>query len=271
MLNTTTEAPNGRGCGTRSKKSAYACCGTSQQGVTIEFFVPDPAIAWPGQFQRGVKILPRTPQEPNGLNDLVIFVGKKHYPSPWDFVEEVRCFGASRKMPPTLPFDKLSPDKSRMIFVHSKAIPAFDYESDKDRPYQYCPHFYTDDDTRQLDLKKWDTAIPGHHVTPETPCAFALRDLAFFVHATTDLKSVTALLRPNEDQLPDEKFTIQMPSFTYGGTVPKTPRLPAFTPDWKVGIFLALPLTHFEFCKEADPATQAKIDAAGFQSVILDY
>lgn len=177
---TTTEPPDGRGCGERDGGVPYACCGFSEDGTPIEFYVVDPAIPWPGEFQRGVKILPRNPQDVDSINDLVIFISKNDYPSPWDFVEETRRFGASRKLSHNLPFDKLMPGKSRMVFIHSRAIPSYQAKY----------------------------PVSNYMTTKE---------------------------------------------------------------DWGVGIFMALPLTHIEYCRQIDEGSQAKAEAAGFKTVVMEY
>lgn len=131
---TTVNPSNGRGCSFRSELSAYCCCGIGPGGMPIEHYLVDPCIPWPGKFQRGVKILPRHRDNPNSINDLVIFVGvgRENYPAVWDYVEETRLFGASRKMPPTLPWEKLTPGQSRMVFVHRLAIPRFTFTLNRD-------------------------------------------------------------------------------------------------------------------------------------------
>lgn len=265
---TTTEPPDGRGCGERDGGIPYACCGFSEDGTPIEFYVVDPAIPWPGEFQRGVKILPRNPKDPESINDLVIFVGKKFYESPWDFVEEARRFGASRKLPHNLPFDQLSPDESRMIFVHSRAIPDFDYECYRERPYYGCSCFWTAQGEAQgegkYDKATWEEAVPGwHYHQLQQPCTHALRDLAFLVHGDIepDPTNVTS----------NVIYQVNMPSFSYQAKYPVSPNYRAIKGDWGVGIFMALPLTHIEYCRQADEGSQPKAEAAGFKTVVMEH
>ena len=59
--------------------------------------------------------------EKNGKNHLLFWVGKEFYPFPSDFIEEVRRFGASKRVPVEFPIQKLSVG-SLMFFVHSLAI-----------------------------------------------------------------------------------------------------------------------------------------------------
>lgn len=272
-LITTAAVPNGRGCGDRDEGVPYACCGISPFGTPIEFFVIDPVHLWPGEFQRGVKILPRNPKNPEGVKDLVVFVGKKFYQSPWSFVEEVRRFGASRRLSNIFPFDKLTPDESRMIFIHSKAIPNFDYEANRDKPCYGCDKCNCLLEDGTYDKELWPPTVPGWH-SPEIdsgvvwhdpaldPCTYALRDLAFLVHGDIepDPTNVTS----------NTTYQVNMPSFSYEAKYPIKPE--SYIPTkWKVGIFMALPLTHIEYARRPDEKSTANAKAAGFETVIMEH
>ena len=221
MLIPTTNPINGRCCGKRQERSVYVCCGANPWGRPIEEHIVDPAELWTDGFQRGVKIVSRT----EDVNDLVVFVGKSFYPSPWDFVEETRAYGASRKVIPTLPFDKLTPGKSNMVFVHSRAIPTFIYTCDREAPLAHC---------HQISMGGWDNAGAGHH-PDESSCTFALRDLTHLIGSK--------MVKLHED---GKNFDVELPAFTYRGKV-----LDAYDEnyhddrefDWQVGVFLTLPLT----------------------------
>lgn len=252
---TTIQPPSGRGCGDRDEEMPYACCGVSKDGMPIEHFIVDPAIPWPGKFQRGIKILPRDPNDPNSIKDLVVFVGEKFYQSAWDFVEETRLFGASRKMSPTLPFDQLTPGQSRMVFVHSKAIPDFEYELNRgDKPLYGCKHLQHWADNKDL----YNDEPPEQHLN-KSLCTHGLKDLAFLVHGDIEPSPIDP-----------EFYLVNMPSFSYDAKYPIKPA--SYTPtEWQIGIFLALPLTHFEFCRKPHQVAQEKARQAGFETVTLEY
>jgi len=261
MIIPTTNPINGRCCGKRQEESVYACCGVSPWGKPIEDYIVDPARIWLPGFQRGVKIMPRLEHTiisaeqsiDDEINDLIIFVGKSFYPSPWDFVEETRGYGASRKVIPTLPFDKLTPDVSNMVFVHSRAIPIFIYTCDRGAPLEHC---------HQIDMGGWDNAGAGHH-PDESSCTFALRDLTHLIGSK--------MVKLHED---GKNFDVELPAFTYRGKV-----LDAYDEnyhddsefDWQVGVFLTLPLTHVEFCRKENVKVARKIQDAGFETIILPY
>ncbi len=115
-------APVPRGCGSRQAGGVYLECGLSPGGLPLESFLVDPPliegeVGTPEWFQPH-----RSPiwYERGGVNHLVIWCGAEHYPNPWDFIEEGRVAGFSRRVPSAIDFSKIGP-MSRMIFVHPQA------------------------------------------------------------------------------------------------------------------------------------------------------
>lgn len=251
-MNATLQVPNGRGCGFRTENSVYACCGFDATGLSIENFIIDPVVYWVSGFKRGHELLVRSTNQ--NISDLVIYVGKEYYPSSWDFVEEVRRFGASRKIAKTVDFNKLTPGISRMIFVHSRAIPNFYYACLGKAPIENCLLRYTLDD--------WSCVVRGWHgdENNNTPCAFALKDLAFISHPELLEKTIMG-----------ESATIQMPSFNYDIVVPEKHPFYVKLEHWSVGAFMWLPLTHFEAKNVLDEKTSYRIAMSGYELKILSY
>ncbi len=105
-----------RGCGKRKSGGVYICTKLSPHGVPIEEYIIDPPEFYGGDRFRVPIIF-----EKNGANHLLFWVGKEFYPYPSDFIEEVRRFGASKRVPIDFPIQKLS-RWSLMFFVHSRAI-----------------------------------------------------------------------------------------------------------------------------------------------------
>lgn len=114
-------SPVKRGCGTRKKGGVYLECGHSPFGAPVEAFLFDPPLKLgiPDEWMKPN----RSPQlfEREGVTHVVIWVGSEFYPNLFDFVEEVRVAGASRRVPSTFDFSKLS-SESRMYFVHAHAL-----------------------------------------------------------------------------------------------------------------------------------------------------
>ena len=110
----------GRGCGKRQKGGVYAEVPfNDSDGYPIEHFLQDPpTIIDPAAM--GVAPVGVTMIERGGVHHLVDWVGSKHYPNVWDYIEETRRLGASRRLPKTLDFSKLTSD-SRILFVHARA------------------------------------------------------------------------------------------------------------------------------------------------------
>lgn len=258
----TANPPNGRGCGYRDEDSVYFCCGQSVFGLPMEHFICDPVIPWVGGWSRGMKILPRK----DGINDLVIFVGRgagsgeELYPYYWDFIEEARLYGVSRKGNKNIPFEKLTPGKSYMLFVHARAIPKFNFEVY--HPEWKVPHHPKCKSPNKLKTDDFGTLPELHNDKNNTVCTFAAKDLALFLH-------------PNDyNDLDDGTYRIEGPSYDYECVYPVIPDKDIKAVNefvWEPGIFLMLPLTHIEAKKKLDPTTTEKINRAGYSVEILEY
>jgi hypothetical protein len=111
-----------RGCGTRKAGGIYIESGLSPYGVPIEELLIDPARTFPDIGTEEWFKPHRTPIlfEHKGAHHLVFWVGREFYQSVWDFIEEVRVGGASRRLPSTFDFSKITA-ASRMFFVHGAA------------------------------------------------------------------------------------------------------------------------------------------------------
>lgn len=139
--------PVPRGCGTRKENGVYAEVGTGPGGrPTEDFLVCPPTKIDPAELgisPVGVKLV-----EHQGVWHIIDWVGSEYYPNVADFIEEVRRFGMSRRLPRTLDFSKLT-DKSRILLVHARAwIENFGAYADywMDGRYNRCPqHIDTHD------------------------------------------------------------------------------------------------------------------------------
>lgn len=241
-----------RGCGTRSAGSTYLCCGQSALGKQIEEFILDPAILWRGAFPKrgGFKIVP----DKRGWNNVAIFIGKTYYKSLWDFVEEARRLGVSRKVTQTFPFDKLTPGKSMMFMVHRYCIPKFGYQLKRKAPLKHC-------------RQKFDNLAVGEQYAifaGDNSCTFAHQDLAWLIH-----NYQRYLNECTDDQDYSPEFRIDMPGWYYEGLKPDCPIEGDF--EWEAGAFMAVPLTHIEYKDRSNKRTENAAKKAGFETVVLDY
>jgi hypothetical protein len=72
--------------------------------------------------KRGVAYLDVPTADAGTVTHVVDRIGLQHYPSVRDFLEEVRRFGLSRRMPGNLDVGRLDPLRSRLLIVHDHAI-----------------------------------------------------------------------------------------------------------------------------------------------------
>ncbi len=137
-----TAIPVPRGCGEREPGGVYIECGLSPYGSPLEDFLIDPPL--PPPEGKGKEELANKPQlwartartdppDPSTehvvmnpgteqpIVDLLLWIGAEFYPYVSDFIEEVRRFGASRKLNPNLDLSQLT-RWSRMILIHPYAL-----------------------------------------------------------------------------------------------------------------------------------------------------
>jgi hypothetical protein len=160
--------PVERGCGDREPGGVYAECGLSSYGYPLEDFLIDPPLPipdgldlvnkpqlWQRLSTTGEPILDA---QDHPIFDLLIWVGAEHYEYCPDFIEEVRRYGASRRLNPNLDLSLLSA-ASRMILAHPKVINTTWQEQ---RPPQGCgkhiqEHTLSDTDAiLDVDEIEWD-------------------------------------------------------------------------------------------------------------------
>lgn len=202
-----------RSCGTRADNALYLCVDVSIYGKPIEYFLVDPV--------KPVDLKPfRTPRiiERESHNDIAIYIGKQYYPFVPDFIGEASVMGISRRIPKSFPIERLTPYKSRMFFVHERAIPLFEYETGKE-----CP--------RNI----------SHSNKPGGTCVFDLWPLSL-------LEKVKG---KHEVTLIDEHSAeVTTPSCTYTAPVPHKPT-PNFEQKkiykYRIGVFAAFWCGHLEY------------------------
>lgn len=201
-----------RGCGSRTENSLYICVPISPFGRPVEYFLLDPP--------KLTNLKPfRTPiiieHKDKKVKDVAIWVGEQFYPFVPDFIEETREMGISRRIPRNFPIEKLTPHKSRMFFIHSRAIPAFGCDTGKE-----CP--------RKLKHDK-DT------------CVFDLWSLS----ALTDFGEKHKVTVIDEDNV-----QITTPSVKYQTSIPHKPPLnleQKKSYPYQTGIFCSFWVSHLEY------------------------
>lgn len=110
-----------RGCGKRKKGGIYAEVPfKDDDGLPFEHFLVCPPIPIQDPKAYGVTPLGVKLIERHGVYHVFDWIGSKHYPNVWDFIEEGKVHGISRRLPKNLDFSKITKE-SRIIFIHSRA------------------------------------------------------------------------------------------------------------------------------------------------------
>jgi len=249
-----------RGCGKRQEGGLYACVGTdsSGAGMPLEYFIVDPPVPWQQGPFRGSQLHER----PDGIIDLVMWVGQEHYPYPSDFAEEGRRHGFSKRLSPKQDYSALTPNQSRLVLVHPRVF--YGKAADAWKPQSVECHdlhgWNRKSGVLEHDLQIWpdidrpeesgllrDCNHPPKTGGEITQCTFSLWDLSSqFNEVGHEVEDADIGIEPWSGM----KFArIVTPSCTYLVARPKRVASPP-KPNWGAGVFLALPLTHFEFVGE---------------------
>jgi hypothetical protein len=205
-----------RGCGERVAGGCYAELGLGAGGSPLEDFMVDPPLVVDlnalGVTPIGVKLFER-----DGVWHVIDWIGSQHYPNVADFLEEVRRFGLSRRLPQTLDFSKLTP-KSRILLVHARA---------------WVQNF--DDYAAQ-----WVTGLkPGSLADYYDPCPKSKADHAFDHHPSMCAGVWWQDIEGDELVLSNRLVDRRMPSFTFTAVARPDDVTPVYCP----AIFARFPIS----------------------------
>lgn len=204
-----------RSCGKRVNNGLYIAVGVSPFGKPVEYFLIDPP--------KPVDLKPfRTPilieRENSDICDMAIYIGKEYYPFVSDVIEEARVMGISRRIPRNFPIERLQANESRMLFIHERAIPLFDYDTGRQ-----CP--------RKI----------KHTGKPEDTCVFDLWHLSVLENIGDK----------HEVHIIDEDHaSVTTPSTKYGINIPRKPQINLEQKKaykYQIGIFASFWISHLEF------------------------
>jgi hypothetical protein len=294
--------PVPRGCGDREPGGAYIESGLSPWGRPLEAFLIDPPLPMPDGLDLVNKptLWQRTlsggevARDADGvpIYDVLIWVGCAYYPYCPDFIEEVRRYGASRKLNPNLDLSLLS-QASHMILAHPRVINRL---WQTQRPPQRCEKHIEGHDLKLLASEKaqsaWITAeddserttsqdVPSNrsltapHARPinlalapvrhQGPCLYKLWELIPQQAAQTVMDEVDPTLRAlhlDTDPLPLCLRSIGSTIYQYHPTGESAEGLIP-------GLFAALPITGVALIRFADGSVNEKARQkmqAGMQS-----
>jgi len=123
-----------RACGSRKQDALYIKVEQSSDGLPIESFLLDPAPKWSGDVPLRSPMLVKA--DDKDYNHVILGVGENNYPTVPDFVEEARKMGVSKRIPRNFDFSQVTKGKSRLILMHPKTKPMFDYDIERECPRQ---------------------------------------------------------------------------------------------------------------------------------------
>lgn len=222
-----------RGCGTRVAGGIYGELGVTTDGTgrDIEGFLLDPPR--PVDHMANISPIGVTMIEQKGVWHIVDWIGANHYPEVFDFVEEVRRFGLSRRLPATLDFSKLTP-QSRILCVHPKAW------MDPDSCGVIRPGVESDDEHRYYCPSQDDVLRRVHGLGGSLICLGCCKD------SVADGEEMGSLV------------VRKRPSFEYNAV--KIPD--GLKPEYKSAIFASFPFSRLTVVKAASGAHEKAMESA---------
>ena len=132
-----------RGCGYRQPGGAYLAVPLGPEGRPVEDFLVDPPVVVEGDQHHalGLSAVGVTLVERDGTTHVFDIVGREHYPTVAEFVDEVRRLGVSRRISRTADFSRLSAD-SRLVLLHEHAdvANALDFPAERRCPTERDEH-----------------------------------------------------------------------------------------------------------------------------------
>lgn len=236
-----------RACGdARQEGAVYMECTMSPFGKPIEAFLIDPPMILDidslGISPRGVTLI----ADSTGTHHVFDWIGSRHYPSVADFIEEVRRFGPSRRLPATLDFELLTP-ASRMVFIHARAH--IDNHRDySERASYVCPKMILG----HLPAQELD----GSLTLPTEMCvSLYWEDVEPENLGRVECEALEAAgLRT---------FQRVMPGFSYVARCRPWGIVPQYTP----AAFMAMPISNLSVVRAADGSHQSALDRVSRSSI----
>jgi hypothetical protein len=129
-----------RGCGYREPGGAYLAVPLGPGGRPIEEFLIDPPIvvdaATLGLSSVGVTLVER-----DGITHVMDIVGREHYPTVIEFIDEAREMGVSRRISSNSEFGRIA-HESRLLLLHPHAdvANAAEFPSERECPCRIPDH-----------------------------------------------------------------------------------------------------------------------------------
>jgi hypothetical protein len=234
-----------RGCGERQPDSIYLESRLSPFGKELEYFLIDPpqpchelGINWSRSYQVYQKPLTKQGEpvlDDNGkqvvINHLVDWVGEEHYPTIWDFIEETRKKGISRRINKDFDFSLLTPGKSQIFFAHKKA---------------------------RFDDERHEYGHPWKEIKPAERSRVTMLTPKNYYPPVEDISMDKAIMKGNR-VVGDLKYTVEYDT-----------KLDHSVSALKDGLFLRMPLTNIVYVRPADKKMLEKIKINNFDIEVVE-
>src|SRR5205823_14400296 len=107
-----------RGCGYRQPGRAYFAVPLAPGGRPVEEFLIDPPVVIEDAARLGLTSVGMGVFERDGVTHVVDIVGREHYPTVAEFVDEARRLGVSRRAPRTIDYAQITA-QSRLLLAHT--------------------------------------------------------------------------------------------------------------------------------------------------------
>lgn len=230
--------PVERGCGTRTEGGIYAEVGMGAEGFPLECFLCDPPV----RIEEGIPVSTQgvTTVVKNGITHILDRIGSQHYPTVTSFLEEVRRFGVSRKIPRNFDFSQLQ-EGSCILLIHERGYISNWPDMVKVTGWT-CPKrlaHHTPERIEEMCAGLWweDTPDEVEHdaIDFEEYARLVDRDIERALYRERSHGGVIHPLSAGEGRL----TCVKMPSFTYFANL----RPEGFTPQYEEAIIAHFPIS----------------------------
>jgi hypothetical protein len=279
MLDFPKAIPVPRGCGEREPGGVYIECGLSPYGRPLEDFLIDPPLPPPegkgkeelaNKPQLWVRTARTDPDDPSTeyvvmnpgteqpIVDLLLWIGAEYYPFVSDYIEEVRRFGASRKLNPNLDFSQLT-RWSRMILIHPYALNTL---WEQQRHPRTCAKSVPGHALAERDDGEGEEHEHGWQDEGEAPEADVEGATSLDAHTGPCLSKCYELIPAEAAQTPPEPGEVPLFCLRQIGSTIYSYRPTGESADGlRPGIFAALPITGFALIQMSDGAVNERAKA----------
>lgn len=259
MATLTIMPTGGRGCGKRKEGGLYASMGLGEDGIHMSNFMLDPPVPFlngapfQGMHEAPEYITSGWDTEQHLV--LMDWVGESGYATVPDFIEEIRRFGMSRRIPSTFDFESVNFRQVWLALVHAKAAPdveSIDYLAPWE--YEWCRYHPATTDNpkhhehfRECLYHDWLLAFKEHGVNPIEKRAIEAPWGTYNPLWMVTRSTVPSNLKPRDLVMAMDEPTYPFPAF-----------------------FAVMPITHFEAVQYVEEDVAEKVEKGGSELYVVE-